>query len=628
LAEPIAGLAGIFQTLNPFADEGAGAQAVEATREALTFQPRSQEGKIALQDIGEAAPVKAFVDTLTGLEKTLGDAGFKIAGPAGGAFGATIPTAILEALGLVSLKKLRLGKADFITPDGKPTAELQTALNKAGVKFEDLTPEQVSDLAGSRVGASPEEAARRARFEEQGIPFTKGDVAQDFNQLSKEQRLLSMVTEEASEPLRQLKFQQSEAFIRNTERLVDELGGAKDAGELLKGALDGRLKLLKKEKGDLYRQFSETAPDLKNLPVITDTITDAIPDRATTRRINRLVPTQAKALDDLLVEFGVDKSAKKVDEFLKAGDEITPLDIGNFEDFRQGINAIERADQTGSIKVLTGPIKRALDAEAGLIDDAARAAGITDESVLAPLKKARETVRQIKTEFSADALTGKLVKFKRDGVTPVIEASKAVDKVIGANVPIENLERTLASLNKAGKDGKTAIKALQASVVFKALDDALSAPTRKTGGIETIGGNAFDKSLRKFGDDKLNLLFADDPKTLATLKGLQKTAKDITPPSATTPKGSAPIIMDAIKRMERIPVAAAMVKSVKFIVEAGGDERAVAKAMKANPSFKKSAKLIREDFPNLAFALGIGSVDDTIKTTKPGLELTLEEGAE
>jgi len=627
LIEPIAGLAGIFQSLNPFAEEGAGAKAVEAVREAGTFQPRSERGKIGLREVGEFGPVKAFVETLTGLEKGLGDVGFKIAGPAGGAFGATLPTALLEGLGLVSLKKLRLGKADFIQ-DGAPTTELKTALDKAGMKFEDLTPEQVTELTGARVGASAEEAGRKARFEEQEIPFTKGDVSRDFSQLSKEQRLLSMVTDEASEPLRQLKFQQSEAFIRNTERVVDELGGTQDAGELLKNALDGRLKLLKKEKSDLYREFSETSPELQNIPIITDTLLDALPDRATTRRIERSVPGPGKALDDLMVEFGISKDTAKVDAFLKAGDEITPLDIGNIDDFRQGINLIERADQTGAIKVLTGPVKRALDAEASLVDDAARAAGITDESILAPLKKARETVRQIKTEFSPDDLTGKLVKFKRDGVTPVIEASKAVEKLLGPKVPIENLERTLASLNKAGKDGKTAIKALQASVVFKALDDALGAPTRKIGGVETIGSNAFDKSLRKFGDDRLNVLFADDPATLKKLKGLQKTAKDITPPSAAVPKGSAPIILDAIKRMERLPVAAALVKSVRFIVEAGGDERAVAKAMKANPSFRKSTKLIKEDFPNLAFALGIGGVDETIKTTKPGLSLSLEEGAE
>ncbi len=52
IAEPIAGLAGIVQSLNPFADEGAGAQAVEATREALTYQggDTSQE---QLKAIGE-----------------------------------------------------------------------------------------------------------------------------------------------------------------------------------------------------------------------------------------------------------------------------------------------------------------------------------------------------------------------------------------------------------------------------------------------------------------------------------------------------------------------------------------------------------------------------------------------
>jgi hypothetical protein len=557
----------------------------------------------------------------------LGDLGFKVAGPAGGAFGATLPTALLEAFGLVGLKKLRLGKADFVTPDGKPSAELNAALQKAGVKFEDLTPEQLDELGKARQGADVLEASRRARFEEQGIPFTKGDVGQEFTQITKEQRLLSMIGAEESEPLRQLKFNQSQAFIKNVDEVVDGLGGAKDAGELLKGALEGRLKLLKKEKGDLYQQFANTSPDLKNLPIITDTLVDAIPDRATSRRIERLVPTQAKALDDLLVEFGVSKDAAKVDEFLKAGDNVTPLDIGNFEDFRQGINAIERADQTGAIKVLTGPIKRALDNEASLIDDAARAAGVTDESILAPLTKARETVRQIKTEFSPDALTGKLVKFKRDGVTPVIEASKAVDKVIGPNVPIENLERTLASLNKAGKDGKTAIKALQASVVFKALDDALKSPSRKVGGTQTLGGNQFDKSLRKFGDDRLNLLFADSPELLGRIKKLQKTAQDITPPSAAVPKGSAPIILDALQRFGRLPVAAAAVDFVKFVVRAGADDRAVAQAIKANPSFSKSAKLIREDMPNLAFALGIGGVPETIETTKPGLELTLE-GAE
>lgn len=627
LAEPIAGLAGLFQTINPFADPGAGARAVEGTREALTVQPFSEEGKIGLQAVAEFGPVKGFVDILEASEQGLGDLGFEIAGPLGGAFGASIPTIILEGLGLVSLKKLRVGKADLIdSATGKPKPELQKALDDAGVDFNDLTPQQRADLSGLKLGASEAEAARKARFEEQGIPFTKGDVAQDFPQISREQRLLSMIGDEASEPLRQLKFQQSEAFIRNVDEVVDSLGGTKEAGETLKGALEGRLKLLKKEKTDLYKQFSETSPELKSIPIITDDIVGALPDKQTTRRIQRLVPTQGKALDELLVEFGIDQTPAKVDEFIKAGNDITPLDIGNFEDFRVGINAIERADQTGAIKVLTGPVKKALDNEAGLIDDAARGAGITDESLLQPLKQARKTVRQIKTEFSPDSITGKLIKIKKDGVTPLIEASKVVDKVIGPNVPIENLQRTLESLKKSGANGAKAIKSLQASVLFKALDDALGAPTRKTGGIETVGGNAFDKSLRKFGDDRLNLLFADDPATLKKIKGLQKTAKDITPPSAATPKGSAAIILDALKNFGRLPGAAAVVDATKFLVKAGADDRAVARAVKARPGFSRSLKLIKAEYPDLAFALGIAGVDEPLK--KEGQTLTIEQGAE
>lgn len=44
VAEPVAGLAGIAQAANPFAAPGAGARAVEATRQALTLQPGTPAG--------------------------------------------------------------------------------------------------------------------------------------------------------------------------------------------------------------------------------------------------------------------------------------------------------------------------------------------------------------------------------------------------------------------------------------------------------------------------------------------------------------------------------------------------------------------------------------------------------
>jgi hypothetical protein len=103
IAEPLAGLAGLAQSLNPFAEEGAGARAVEATREALTITPPTQAGQAGLQAVGEiAAPV---VEGLEAAEKFLGDETFKSTGsPTLAAAATTIPTALLEVLGVASAK--------------------------------------------------------------------------------------------------------------------------------------------------------------------------------------------------------------------------------------------------------------------------------------------------------------------------------------------------------------------------------------------------------------------------------------------------------------------------------------------------------------------------------------------
>ena len=47
------GLAGIAQTLNPFAESGAGAEAVKSVQEGGTYQPRTQKGQETLQTIGD-----------------------------------------------------------------------------------------------------------------------------------------------------------------------------------------------------------------------------------------------------------------------------------------------------------------------------------------------------------------------------------------------------------------------------------------------------------------------------------------------------------------------------------------------------------------------------------------------
>lgn len=99
VAEPVAGLAGIAQSINPFAEPGAGARAVEATREALTFQPRTQAGQESLQAVGEF--VEPVAEVMGAAEEGLGQSVLDATGsPALAAAAATAPTAVLEALGI------------------------------------------------------------------------------------------------------------------------------------------------------------------------------------------------------------------------------------------------------------------------------------------------------------------------------------------------------------------------------------------------------------------------------------------------------------------------------------------------------------------------------------------------
>jgi len=186
------------------------------------------------------------------------------------------------------------------------------------------------------------------------------------------------------------------------------------------------------------------------------------------------------------------------------------------------------------------------------------------------------------------------------------------NQLLRPTAPIEDLRNTLKSLSGAGKKGRKAIGDLQSSVILDALNAALKAPSRKTSGIETIGGNQFAKALDKFGDDKLKLLFKGNESALRRLKGLKQTALDITPTAGAVPKGSAAVILDIVNRAGRLPGLAAVVDVAKFVVKSGSDDRAVRKALNTKPELQKKVRDINRNFPEIAQRLGIvGILGDT-----------------
>jgi hypothetical protein len=137
VAEPIAGLAGLAQSINPFADEGAGADAVKSVKESITYSPKSDEGKANQEAIGKF--LQPVAEVMTSAEKALGNKALEVTGfPSIAAIAHTLPTAILEIMGLGAAKALRKGtKAPkkkaidkAIVESAPEAADLKTAARK------------------------------------------------------------------------------------------------------------------------------------------------------------------------------------------------------------------------------------------------------------------------------------------------------------------------------------------------------------------------------------------------------------------------------------------------------------------------------------------------------------------
>jgi len=106
-AEPVSGLVGLAAL--PYGVD-ASARAIANTQEAMTYQPRTEDGQQGLQDLGEF--MQPVGDAFIGASEYLGDAAYNATGsPALGAAAYSVPTMALEALGLKGARYASAGRA-------------------------------------------------------------------------------------------------------------------------------------------------------------------------------------------------------------------------------------------------------------------------------------------------------------------------------------------------------------------------------------------------------------------------------------------------------------------------------------------------------------------------------------
>lgn len=136
-AEPVAGVVGAATA--PFIGADEATRNIEATREALTFQPRTEAGQAGvetavefLQPVGEA---------FASAEKAAGDKAFELTGsPAIAAFATTLPTVASELTGAAIFKTIaKAGRA-------RKVKKFEQEIDKA-IKGADIAPDQLKAVS-------------------------------------------------------------------------------------------------------------------------------------------------------------------------------------------------------------------------------------------------------------------------------------------------------------------------------------------------------------------------------------------------------------------------------------------------------------------------------------------------
>lgn len=500
---------------------------------------------------------------------------------------------------------------------GRPTPEFQQALDASGMTFDEMSEQAIQAVQQMAPGTVPEQAVRAARFQTEGIPASLGDITRESAQQTTEQRLMGSTLDPAAEPFRQFRLQQSEAIKDNLRQAVGEDFTKEEAGQMMQAALEGRQSTLRSQKNELYKLAQSKAEDLGGLPLFTDGIRDAVPPPVDFEDLAITAPQAVESAQTILAKYGVMDPPAGMERKIN----VTPLTLENVERFRKTLNRIERGDTTGAVGVITGPVRNALDAELVEMAESSGAVvsrlgdgpkkvtdlngnGITRlddvRGLTDTLKSARATVAQMKQEFSPTELVGKLTRPRKRGEpTPMIEASKVYDAMMGKAQPVEQVRKVVKSLGDAGEAGQRGLGALQTTTMLDLIESGFSTPSRTVDGVPIFNPVAFKRRLNNVGMDKVEAVFKDSPGVIRKIKNIDEIATDLIPTDRATPKGSADTILDALNAFGLLSIMSAKVPGVSAIVtpvtqaasEAAGrvkTGRVVREAIDGTPEVRKA----------------------------------------
>ncbi|MEN8171427.1 MAG: hypothetical protein ABFS03_00955 [Chloroflexota bacterium] len=427
-------------------------------------------------------------------------------------------------------------KGALLTPDGAPTKELQDALEKSGLSFDDLAEQAKRELGGAKVGASPEQVARIAAFKEvdPDLVPTKAQITRDATDFQAQQEAFKKTgaVREAIEAQEEILSNKFSGTIANTG------GRPITSTSTVTDHITNKATALDDEISSLYGIARERASGAKN--VHFGQTVKALRESQSSKSIDNGLWDSVRA--ELMAKKVIDKKGKV----------IGTIDVNTAENIKQFINqSFSSTNDRG--RMTSRLIKDAID------QDVTKAAG---EDVF---KQARRAKHVFERDLSKSKIN-KFDSFKRSLVRDILEnkidPDQLVDKtVFSKSVRASELKQVKDYLHTGTPDqmvaGKQAWNDLRAETLQKMKDIAF------TGGEDkAITRASLDRAMNRVGKDKIRVLF--DGKEIKFLEDLKRVAELREPKRGTfTGEGpSAQAIKNLQNRLEDIPAIGALIKGI------------------------------------------------------------------
>jgi hypothetical protein len=542
-------------------------------------------------------------------------AGAVVGGGIGSVAEMALPPALRGAGRLI--KKLVAKSDDAVRVTGgslQPTEKLKKALGELGLKFDDIKGVDLTDLPENM---TPEQMARAILFEKNKIPTLRSRVTQDAGDFADQIRIERMTGDEGADIVRQRISEESAAIQNQLKGLADDLGISDQAGDSVKRALDnldsGQAQKIRNAYDDLLKMTTTTNADAMPLPknhireAVDDVLFGTKPVNDETRTAIKRAAARFGILGDDVTEKGSYSIIDFDGEKIQINGKQTPLNMGNFEEFRKTLNQAFQRDTTGSVTAIKKAVDDTVINATNLLEEAA------DEKafIRSAAERARQTVIGRKELLDTGSLVPRLLNDNPATGSPFVEASKVTDKIFSQATPSEEVGRLMTALNES--NGKRAIDNLQADTVMRLVNKAFKNAGKLEGGQTPFNITAFTNEMRSIGDSKLDLIFKDNKPALKALREFEQIGQLMRTPSSATQKGSAPDMVNAIIRASRLTagmggdvtsMAAASVAGRQYTAM---NNRTVRKKLieMTGLNEKEAVNFMTQTYPDLAAVLGI-----------------------